>query len=151
MSELIVSDPDFESRVRQSFFRQSLMKTLGAKLATVNPGIVEIELINRPEITQQHGFIHAGAISSVLDSACGYAAYTLMPADAAVLSVEFKVNLMAPARGERLIARAEVKRSGRTITVCSADAYMVNAGEKKLVATMLATMMCVRGRTDLTG
>jgi uncharacterized protein (TIGR00369 family) len=151
MSELIVPDPDFESRVRQSFSRQSLMKTLGAKLATVNPGIVEIELTNRPEITQQHGFIHAGAISSVLDSACGYAAYTLMPADAAVLSVEFKVNLMAPARGERLIARAEVKRSGRTITVCNADAYMVNAGEKKLVATMLATMMCIRGRTDLTG
>lgn len=151
MENLTPVDPQFENRTRESFSRQLLMKTLGALLTRVEPGLVEIELENRPEVTQQHGFIHAGAIASVLDSACGYAAYTLMPADAAVLSVEFKVNLLAPARGGRLIATAEVKRAGRTITVCSADAYIENEGQRKLVATMLGTMMCVRGRNDLTG
>ncbi len=151
MQNHIPSDPDFAARVRDSFSRQLLMTTLGAELTKVEPGIVEIEMINRPEVTQQHGFIHAGAIASVLDSACGYAAYTLMPADTAVLSVEFKVNLLAPARGDRLVARAEVKRAGRTITVCNADAYITNGSEEKVVATMLATMMCVRGRTELNG
>lgn len=151
MSNLNATDPKFESRVRESFSRQLLMQTLGAVLNKVEPGMVVIELANRPEVTQQHGFIHAGAIASVLDSACGYAAFSLMPADAAVLSVEFKVNLLAPARGEKLIATAEVKRAGRTITVCTADAHVEENGECKLVATMLATMMCVRGRSDLAG
>ena len=151
MSNLIATDPNFESRVRESFSRQLLMQTLGAVLNKVEPGMVVIELANRPEVTQQHGFIHAGAIASVLDSACGYAAFSLMPADAAVLSVEFKVNLLAPARGKKLIATAEVKRAGRTITVCTADAHAEENGQRKLVATMLATMMCVRGRSDLAG
>lgn len=151
MSNFHATDPKFESRVRESFSRQLLLQTLGAVLNKVEPGIVVIELANRPEVTQQHGFIHAGAIASVLDSACGYAAFSLMPADAAVLSVEFKVNLLAPARGEKLIATAEVKRAGRTITVCTADAHAEENGERKLVATMLATMMCVRGRSDLAG
>ncbi len=151
MSNFHPTDPNFESRVRGSFSRQLLMQTLGAVLNKVEPGIVVIELANRPEVTQQNGFIHAGAIASVLDSACGYAAFSLMPADAAVLSVEFKVNLLAPARGEKLIATAEVKRAGRTISVCTADAHAEENGERKLVATMLATMMCVRGRSDLAG
>lgn len=151
MSNPSPADPAFENRVRESFARQLLMRTLGAELIRVEPGVVEIELANRPEVTQQNGFIHAGAIASVLDSACGYAAFTLMPADAAVLSVEFKVNLLVPARGERLFARAEVKRAGRTITVCSADAFIAVGSERKLVATMLGTMMCVRGRSDLSG
>ena len=145
------SNPQFEQRVRESFSRQFLMKTLGAVLTKIEPGLVSIELTNRPEVTQQHGFIHAGAVASVLDSACGYAAYSLMPEDAAVLSIEFKVNLLAPARGERLVATAEVKRAGKTITVCTADAHIHEKGETKLVATMLATMMCVRGRAGLTG
>jgi uncharacterized protein (TIGR00369 family) len=145
-----VQDPHFEKRIRESFARQQLMHTLGATLLSVEPGSVEIQLSHHEKITQQHGFIHAGAVASVLDSACGYAAFTLMPADAAVLSVEFKVNLLAPAQGETLIARAHVKRAGRTISVCSADAYAVEDGDEKLVATMLATMMCVRGR-DLSG
>jgi uncharacterized protein (TIGR00369 family) len=151
MPDHIPTDSGFDARVRESFSRQLLMKTLGAELTKVEPGVVEIQLINHPEVTQQHGFIHAGAIASILDSACGYAAFTLMPEDAAVLSVEFKVNLLAPARGERLVARAKVKRAGRTITVCSADAYIANGDDEKIVATMLATMMCVRGRTELNG
>ena len=127
------------------------MQTLGAALTLVEPGVVEIEMPYQASFTQQHGFIHAGVVASVLDSACGYAAFSLMPADAAVLSIEFKVNLLAPAKGERLIARGEVKRAGRTITVCAADALMVEGERSKVVATMLATMMCVRGREGLAG
>jgi uncharacterized protein (TIGR00369 family) len=151
MSMFQAQDPDFESRVRESFARQQLMHTLGAVLTVVAPGVVEIELPYRADLTQQHGFLHAGVVASILDSACGYAAFSLMSADAAVLSIEFKVNLLAPARGERLVARAEVKRAGRTITVCTADAHAVEGERSKVVATMLATMMCVRGREDLVG
>jgi uncharacterized protein (TIGR00369 family) len=127
------------------------MQTLGATLTLVEPGVVEIELPYQAGLTQQHGFMHAGVVASALDSACGYAAFSLMPADAAVLSIEFKVNLLAPAQGERLIARGEVKRAGRTITVCTADAYMVEGERRKVVATMMATMMCVLGREGLVG
>ncbi|HEX8128191.1 MAG TPA: PaaI family thioesterase [Pyrinomonadaceae bacterium] len=151
MLKFQAQNPDFESRVRESFARQQLMHTLGAALTLIEPGVVEIELPYRAELTQQHGFLHAGVVTSVLDSACGYAAFSLMPSDAAVLSVEFKVNLLAPARGERLMARAEVKRAGRTVTVCTADAYAVEGEQSKVVATMLGTMMCVRGREDLVG
>lgn len=151
MLKFTAADADFEERVRESFARQQLMHTLGARLTRVEPGIVEIELPYRTNLTQQHGFLHAGVVASVLDSACGYAAFTLMPADAAVLSVEFKVNLLAPARGDRLLARAEVKRAGRTVTVCTADAFAFTGEQSKVVATMLATMMCVRGREDLAG
>jgi uncharacterized protein (TIGR00369 family) len=145
LSPFPVQDPDFERRVRDSFARQRVMDTLGARLVLVKPGEVEIELPYRVELTQQHGFIHAGIVASVLDSACGYAAFSLMPADASVVSVEFKLNLLAPARGERLIARAEVKRPGRTVTVCTADAFAIQDGERKLVATMLGTMMRIAG------
>lgn len=151
MLKFTAADAAFEERVRESFARQQLMHTLGARLTLVEPGIVEIELPYRTDLTQQHGFLHAGVVASVLDSACGYAAFTLMPADAAVLSVEFKVNLLAPARGDRLLARAEVKRAGRTVTVCTADAFAFTGEQSKVVATMLATMMCVRGREDLAG
>jgi uncharacterized protein (TIGR00369 family) len=144
-------DSDFARRVRESFDRQQLMHTIGASLGLVEPGVVEIELLYRTTLTQQHGFIHAGIVATLLDSACGYAAFSLMPSDAAVLSVEFKVNLLAPAQGERLLARAEVKRPGRTVTVCSADAYMFTGANQKLVATMLATIMCIQGRQDLSG
>ncbi len=144
-------DPNFESRVRESFSRQIVMQTIGAKLVLVEAGAIEIELPYREDLTQQHGFIHAGMIATVLDSACGYAAFSLMPADSAVLSIEFKVNLLAPATGERVIARAEVKRAGRNVSVCTADAWAINADKRKVIATMLATMMCVRGRSDLSG
>jgi uncharacterized protein (TIGR00369 family) len=151
MSKFKAKNRNFERQVRESFARQQLMDTLGATLTVVEPGQVEIELPYRAELTQQHGFIHAGVVAAVLDTACGYAAFSLMPAEAAVLSVEFKVNLLAPALGERLLARAEVKRAGRTITVCTADAYMVEGEEDKLVATMVATIMCVQGQKGLNG
>lgn len=130
-------------RVCANFARQQFMNTLGAELVSVTPGAVEIGFPFRSELTQQHGFIHAGSITSVLDSACGYAALSVAPEGTDVLTVEFKVNLLAPAVGERFLARASVKRAGRTITVCAADAFAVRGGEEKLVATMLATIMRV--------
>ncbi len=144
-------DPNFAERVRASFARQRAMETLGARLLRVAPGEVEIELPFCEQLTQQHGSLHAGIVTTVLDSACGYAAFTLMPADAAVLSIEFKVNLLAPARGERLLARARVVRAGRNVTVCAGDAFMVEDRQERQVATMLATMMTVRDRPGLIG
>src|SRR5215510_8281625 len=109
-------NPDFENRVRKSFARQAFMSTLGATLTRVEPGAVEIRLPIRPEVSQQHGFVHAGAVAAIGDSACGYAALSLMPADTGVLAVEYKINLMAPAVGEVLIARGRVLRAGRTLS-----------------------------------
>jgi uncharacterized protein (TIGR00369 family) len=141
----------FEQAVRDSFAAQRLMETIGAKLARVNAGEVEIRLPYRIELTQQHGFLHAGVVTSALDSACGYAAFSLMPSGAGVLSVEFKTNLLAPARGDELIARGRVVRAGRTVTVCQADAFMRSGTEETLVATMLATMMTILNRPDVSG
>jgi len=143
--------PGFEGRVQASFGRQKVMATIGARLVRVAAGDVEIELPYRDDLTQQHGFLHAGIVGTVLDSACGYAAYSLMPPDAAVLSIEFKVNLLAPAMGERITARARVKKAGRTIMVCEADAFAVTGHQEKLVASMTSTMMVVSGRPDLQG
>lgn len=144
-------DPDFEARVRDSFARQRVMETIGARLLRVAPGEVEVELPYRADLTQQHGFLHAGIVTTVLDSAAGYAAFTLMPAEAGVLSIEFKTNLLAPARGEALIARARVIRAGRTVTVCHADAFMRDAARETHVATLVGTMMTVLGRSSVTG
>lgn len=134
-------DPDFESRVRASFAEQKFMATLGAELTYIAPGEVTIELPFSDHLTQQDGFLHAGVSTSVVDSACGYAAYTLMPAGSRVLSVEFKVNLLSPAVGERFIAKGIVLKPGRTLTVCRGDLFAVNNGEEKLVFTMQATMI----------
>ena len=142
-------DPEFEQRVRASFARQQVMATLGAELLEVSPGVVAIGMPFRKEFTQQHGFLHAGIVATLLDSACGYAAFSLMPADAAVLSVEFKINLLAPARGERFTARAEVIKPGRTITVVQASAFATEGGEKRLVASMQASIMAVYDRPDV--
>lgn len=142
-------DPTFERRVRESFGRQRFMATLGATLERVGPGEVQIRLPFRADLTQQHGFLHAGAMTTIADSACGYAALTLMPAAAAVLTVEFKVNLLAPGEGDGMLARARVLKAGRTLTVCSADVFAIRGGEEKLVATMLATVMTVRDRRGL--
>jgi uncharacterized protein (TIGR00369 family) len=141
-----VRDPHFERRVRDSFGRQQFMMLLGASLARVAAGEVDIDLPFSDQLTQQHGFVHAGAVTSVLDSACGYAASTLMDADAAVLTVEFKVNLLEPAVGDRLVAHGRVVRAGRTVTVCRAEAVAQRRGGEALVAIMTATMMSVRGR-----
>jgi len=144
-------DPSYAARVRDSFQRQRVMHTFGARLARVAPGEVDIELPFREELTQQHGFLHAGVVTAVLDSACGYAALSLMPPEAGVLSIEFKTNLLAPAAGELLLARARVVRAGRTITVCTGDALMVAGGEERQVATMLATMITLRDRPGIQG
>jgi uncharacterized protein (TIGR00369 family) len=131
----------FEQKVRDSFARQHFMSTLAAEITTVGRGSVEIWLPFSSRLTQQNGFVHAGAITSILDSACGYAALSVAPEKAGVLSVEFKVNLLAPAVGESFVARALVKRAGKRLAICVADAFAVKAGGEKLIATMLATMM----------
>ena len=137
-----MSEKVFE-RVRASFAQQQFMKTLGALLRSAKPGAVEIELPFRANLTQQNGFLHAGAITSILDSACGYAALTVAPENANVLSVEFKVNLLSPAVGERFVARAHIKRAGRKITVCAADAFAFRGADEKMIATMLATIITI--------
>lgn len=141
-------DPEFARRVQESFARQGLMNHLGAKLVSVEPGGVEIRVPFRSELTQQHEYFHAGVTGAIADSACGYAAYTLMPADSSVLTVEYKMNLLAPADGEELIARARVVRSGKTLKVCSADVFVLKGGEENHCATMLSTVMCLAGKPD---
>lgn len=140
------SEAGFARRVKDSFAKQRLMQTIGAQLEEVELGRVAIRLPFRDDLTQQHGFLHAGTIAAVADSACGYAALTLMPADAAVLSIEFKVNMLAPAKGDSIVARAEVIRPGRNIMVCRADVHALDAGKERLVAAMQGTMMVVRDR-----
>lgn len=139
-------DPNYETRVRGSFAKQQLMRTIGAEIGDVAAGAVTIRLPFRDDLCQQHGFLHAGAIAAVADSACGYAALSLMPAEAGVLSIEFKINMLAPAKGDAIIARGTVIRAGRTIMVCRADVHAVIGAEQKLVAAMQGTMMVVEGR-----
>jgi uncharacterized protein (TIGR00369 family) len=131
----------FEKKVRDSFGRQAFMSTIGAEMVSVSRGTVEIRFPFSTELTQQNGFVHAGAVTSIMDSACGYAALSVASEQADVLSVEFKVNLLAPGAGESFVARASVKRAGKRLAVCTADAFAIRAGKEKLIATMLATMM----------
>jgi uncharacterized protein (TIGR00369 family) len=144
-------DPDYARRCRDSFARQPAMSTLGIALTEVAPGRALLRMRVRPELTQQHGFLHAGIVSTGLDTACGYAAFSLMPAEAGVLTIEFKVNLLAPARGPELVFEGEVTKAGRTISVADARAFESGDGkaERKLVATMTATIMTVLGRADV--
>ena len=142
-------DPQFEQRVRASFARQQAMKTIGASLAEIAPGRVVIELPYAEALTQQHGFLHAGMIAAALDSACGYAASTLMPHDAGVLTIEYKVNLLAPAHGELFRMVGVVVKAGRTLSVAEGKAWAHHNGRQKLVATMTATLMTVTGRDDV--
>jgi len=137
------SNPLFATEVRDSFARQTVMTTIGAELVSVVPGAVQISLPYRADLTQQNGYLHAGIVTTIADSACGYAAYTLMPPNSAVLSVEFKVNLLRPAKGEEFLAIAEVLKPGRTLTVVRADVLANPKSERVLVATMLGTMMCL--------
>jgi uncharacterized protein (TIGR00369 family) len=139
--------PDFVQRVRESFARQPAMRLIGAELVRVEAGEVEIVLPFRPEIAQQHGFVHAGIVGTALDSACGYAALSTMPAGTGVLTIEFKLNCLAPAAGERLRLVGRVRKAGRTIVVAEGDAIAVALdAREKLVSTMTATVMTVRGR-----
>ena len=138
-------NPDFAADIRESFARQLVMSFIGAELSRVEPGVVEITLPYRKDLTQQHSFLHAGIVTTIADSACGYAAYSLMPANSDVLSVEFKVNLLRPARGESFAALAEVVKSGRTLTVVRADVFGISeAHGRGLIATMLGTMICLK-------
>ncbi len=142
-------DAGYQARIRASFARQSIMATIGAVLAKVAPGAIDIELPYRGDLTQQHGFLHAGVITIIADSACGYAALSLMPAKASVLTVEYKVNLLAPAAGERMIARGRVMKPGKTLTVCTADGVAISEGREKTIATMTGTLMAIYDRPDV--
>ena len=144
-------DPGYEQRTRDSFARQPAMVTLGVTLESVEPGRVVLVMPHQGSLTQQHGFLHAGIVSAALDTACGYAAFSLMPDDAAVLTIEFKVNLLAPARGPLFRFEGTVIKPGRTITVVEARAtqHGADGADSKLVATMTATIMTVQGRATL--
>mgnify|MGYP000923224134 CR=1 FL=1 len=151
MPEFEPSDPNFEAKVRVSFGKQTAMQTLGAVMNRVAPGEVEIEMPYRADLAQQHGFIHGGIVTAIVDSACGYAALSLSAPDTAVLTVEYKVNFVSPAKGNLLLARGEVLRPGATVTVCKGDVLAFDGGQEKLVASMLTTMMLMPNRPDLAG
>ena len=145
-------DPDFGLRVRTGFASQQVLQTLGIEISRLEPGEIELTMPYALAYTQQHRFMHAGIITTALDSACGYAAFSLMPADAEVLTVEFKTNLIAPAKGERFTFRARVVKPGRTLTVCDAQAFAAtNGSEERLVATMTGTLMALFERKGVTG
>lgn len=144
-------DENFRNRVASSFARQEVMRTIGAELTKVDYGVIEIEMPFRADLTQQHGFLHAGILSTTLDSACGYAALSVMPHDAAVLTIEFKINLLSPGRGDRFLFRGEVTKPGSTIIVTDGRAYAVGDGPAKLIASMTGSMMVVRGREGIEG
>ncbi|HZE70245.1 MAG TPA: PaaI family thioesterase [Pyrinomonadaceae bacterium] len=140
------ANPDFAEHIRLSFASQAIMKLIGAELGRVEPGFVEITLPYRSDLTQQHGYLHAGILTTIADSACGYAAFSLMPQDSEVLSVEFKMNLLSPAKGKSFLAKAAVIKSGKTLTVVRGDVFSVSEkDEQHLVATMQGTMICMRG------
>ena len=143
-------NPDFDARVRSSFDRQNVMRTMGISIADLSPGHIVLEMAHNDALTQQHGFLHAGIVSTALDSACGYAGFSLMPPEAAVLTAEFKINLLNPADGERFRFVADVVKPGRTLTICEARAYAVKGQKEKLIATMTATLMALVGRTGVT-
>jgi uncharacterized protein (TIGR00369 family) len=151
MSQFEPKDLLFETRVRDSFSRQEVMRTLGIEIALLEPGEITLTMPYAAAYTQQHGFVHAGILATALDSACGYAAFSLMPEDAAVLTVEFKLNLLAPARGDRFIFSGKVVKPGRTLTVCEAQAFAIGGGEKKLIASMSGTLMALFERAGVKG
>jgi uncharacterized protein (TIGR00369 family) len=137
------------SRVQASFDKQGLMRTLGASILRIAPGAVDIALGASPSVSQQHGFVHAGAVAAIADTAAGYAALSLMPPGAGVLTTEFKINLVAPATGERVVARGRVIKAGRTLTLATTEVFCVTAGEEKLVAFLTATLMTIDGRDEV--
>jgi uncharacterized protein (TIGR00369 family) len=148
-SQFEPKDAGYKEKVIESFERQEVMKTLNASVQTVRPGEVELKLPYQQNLTQQHGFIHAGIVSTVLDSACGYAAFSLMPEKAAVLTIEFKINLLSPAKGDWFRAVGKVKKSGKNITVTEGELFSHADGQEKLVATMVGTIMSVYDRDGI--
>lgn len=144
---LICNDHEYQERVRNNFGNQKAMQTLGIEIVTLEPGYIELSIPYRIEFTQQHGFMHAGIITTALDSACGYAAYSLMDVGAEVLTVEFKTNLLSPAKGDAFLVCARVTKPGRTLTVCDAQAFALSGeAAPKLIASMTGTLMAVRDR-----
>lgn len=141
-------DPNFEARVRASFARQPAMRLIGARMTRVEPGYCEIELPYRDDLTQQHGLFHGGFVSAIADTAGGYAAYTLFPAEDSILTVEYKINLLAPGTGDKLMASARVKKAGKTLTICELEVVAVKQGEQTLCACGLATLIRLAGRPD---
>lgn len=141
-------DPAFATRVRESFARQGAMRTIGASLTALESGYCAIELVPAPAISQQHGYVHAGIVAAIVDTAGGYAGFTLFPADASVLTVEFKLNLVAPAQGERLVAEGFVVRSGRTLTITRGEVHGIERGRRTLVGLMQQTLMTMHSRPD---
>ena len=141
-------DPRYRERVRDEFSRQKAMAYIGASLAIVEPGFVEIHLPYRDDLTQQHEVVHGGVVSMIVDSACGFAALSLFPADASVLTTEYKINLLAPARAGKAISRAWVVKSGRTLTICSGQAYVASGAGEQLIAVALETVIQLQGRPD---
>jgi len=139
-------DPDFRTRVQASFDKQGLMGTLGASILRIAPGEVDIALPANPSVSQQHGFVHAGAVAAIADTAAGYAALSLMPPGTGALTTEFKINLVAPATGQRLVARGRVIKAGRTLTLAQTEVFSETAGEEKLIAFLTATLMAIEGR-----
>jgi len=144
MTTFTPAAPGFDERVRESFSRLALMATIGARLVRIDPGEVDIELTVRGDLTQQHGYVAAGIVTAIVDTACGYAALSLMAADAEVLTVEYKVNFVSPARGARLLAQGRVVKPGRLLTVCAGEVYALGNTAPEAVATMLATMVVRR-------
>jgi uncharacterized protein (TIGR00369 family) len=141
-------NPDYETRVRDSFARQGAMRLLGARLVDVRAGCCTIELPYRDDLTQQHGYVHAGIVGAIIDSAGGYAGFSLFPSDASVLTVEYKLNLLAPAAGERLIAQAEVIKAGRTLAITRGEVYAEAGGKRTLCAIMQQTLIVLAGKPD---
>ena len=138
----------YEARVRDSFARQGAMRLIGARIIEVAPGYCAIALTPRPELSQQHGFVHAGIVSAIVDSAGGYAGFTLFPEDASVLTVEFKLNLLAPAKGDRVVAEGFVVKPGRTLAITRGEVHAEEGGKRTLVAIMQQTLMVMRGKAD---
>ena len=149
MSSQIKADSGYKERVIESFSRQEMMKTINTSIIAIRPGEIELEFPYQSNLTQQHGFIHAGIVSTVLDTACGYAAFSLMPENSAVLTIEFKINFLSPAKGERFQAVAKVVKPGKNITVTNGELFSYSEGNRKLVATMAGTIMSVYDREGI--
>jgi len=142
------ANPEYAARVRDSFGRQPFMDHIGARITALSPGFCEITVDYRRELTQQHGFVHGGVLASIADSAAGYAAFSLMPAEASILTVEYKLNILRPGQGEAMIARGRVVKPGRTLTVVQADVFAQSGGREEQVVASLQTLMCLYGKAD---
>ncbi|MFW9916028.1 MAG: PaaI family thioesterase [Candidatus Thorarchaeota archaeon] len=141
-------DPNYQQKVRDSFSRQGFLTTIGAELSRLEPGFCELQLAYQESLTQQHRYFHAGVIGALGDTAGGYAAFSLMPADSSVLTVEYKINLMAPGDGDRLIARGRVLKAGRTLTICRVEVFVLKNRTEKMCAALQMTLMTLLGRPD---